>query len=77
MSLAMTLITDPSVLVLDDSTSALDAKTEARVQMTLRRILKGRTAFVITAIPTASVMWFSRVPRAPRAASSLSLVTAP
>lgn len=48
MALAMTLLTDPSVLILDDSTSALDAKTEARIYRTLDRIMESRTAFVIT-----------------------------
>ena len=48
MSLAMTLITDPSVLILDDSTSALDAETEARIQDTVGKIAKDRTTFVIT-----------------------------
>ena len=48
MALAMTLITNPSVLMLDDSTSALDAKTESRVHQTLERIMEGRTSFVIT-----------------------------
>jgi ABC-type multidrug transport system fused ATPase/permease subunit len=44
----MAMLTDPSILVLDDTTSALDAKTEARIQETLSRIMKGRTTFVIT-----------------------------
>jgi subfamily B ATP-binding cassette protein MsbA len=48
MALAMTLMTDPSVLILDDSTSALDAKTEKRVHDTLDRIMEDRTSFVIT-----------------------------
>ena len=48
IALAMTFITDPSVLILDDSTSALDAKTEGRIQKTLDRIMEGRTSFVIT-----------------------------
>ncbi len=48
MALAMTLITDPSVLILDDSTSALDARTEKRIHETLERIMAHRTAFVIT-----------------------------
>jgi ABC-type multidrug transport system fused ATPase/permease subunit len=48
MALAMTLLTNPSVLILDDSTSALDAKTEARIYRTLDRIMETRTSFVIT-----------------------------
>jgi len=41
-------MTDPSVLILDDSTSALDAKTESRIHSTLDRILENRTSFVVT-----------------------------
>ncbi|HAA76556.1 TPA: hypothetical protein DCE37_15690 [Candidatus Latescibacteria bacterium] len=48
LSFAMAMLTDPSILVLDDTTSALDAKTEARIQKTLSRIMEGRTTFVIT-----------------------------
>jgi ATP-binding cassette, subfamily B, bacterial MsbA len=48
MAMAMTLITDPSVLILDDSTSALDAKTEARIHKTLDRVMEGRTSFLIS-----------------------------
>jgi subfamily B ATP-binding cassette protein MsbA len=48
LSFAMAMLTNPSILVLDDTTSALDAKTEARIQETLGRIMKGRTTFVVT-----------------------------
>ena len=48
MAIAMALLTDPCVLVLDDSTSALDAKTEARIQKTLEKVILGKTAFIIT-----------------------------
>ena len=48
IAFAMAVLTDPSVLILDDTTSALDAKTEARIQATLDRIMAGRTTFVIT-----------------------------
>jgi ABC-type multidrug transport system fused ATPase/permease subunit len=48
MALAMTLITDPSVLILDDSTSALDAVTESRIHRTLEHIQAHRSTFVIT-----------------------------
>ena len=48
MEIAMILMTDPSVLILDDSTSALDAKTESKIHSTLERILENRTSFVVT-----------------------------
>jgi subfamily B ATP-binding cassette protein MsbA len=48
LAFAMALITDPSLLILDDSMSALDAETEAKIQKTLGGIMKDRTTFVIT-----------------------------
>jgi ABC-type multidrug transport system fused ATPase/permease subunit len=48
LAFAMALITDPSLLILDDSMSALDAETEAKIQKTLGRIMKHRTTFIIT-----------------------------
>ncbi|OPX31871.1 MAG: hypothetical protein B1H40_03290 [Candidatus Latescibacteria bacterium 4484_181] len=48
LALAMALLTDPAILILDDSTSALDAETETRLWATLNRIMANRTCFVIT-----------------------------
>lgn len=48
LSFSMALITDPTILILDDSTSALDAETEAKIQRTLNHIMEGRTTFIIT-----------------------------
>ena len=48
LALAASLLSRPSVLLLDDTTSALDAVTEARVRKTLNRLMKGRTCFVVT-----------------------------
>lgn len=48
LSLARALLTDPEVLLLDDCTSALDANTEQRIQATLARILKGKTAVIVS-----------------------------
>lgn len=47
LALARALITDPSILILDDVTSALDGETEARVQEALVRVMEGRTTFII------------------------------
>lgn len=47
LALARALLTDPSILILDDVTSALDGETEAKVQEALRRVMKGRTTFII------------------------------
>lgn len=48
ISLARALITDPEVLLLDDCTSALDADTEERIQTTLTRALRGKTAVIVS-----------------------------
>ena len=48
LSLARALITNPEILILDDCTSALDANTEGRIQDTLARILKGKTAIIVS-----------------------------
>lgn len=48
LSLARALITDPDVLLLDDCTSALDADTEQKIQETLTRVLRGRTAVIVS-----------------------------
>lgn len=48
ISLARALITNPSILILDDTTSALDAKTEKEVRASLKTNLKGKTIFLIT-----------------------------
>jgi len=47
LALARALLTSPSILILDDVTSALDGETESRVQESLERVMKGRTTFVI------------------------------
>ena len=48
LSLARALLTNPEILLLDDCTSALDANTEQRIQATLARILKGKTAVIVS-----------------------------
>ena len=48
LALATALLTEPEVLLLDDTTSALDAETEARIRATLNRVLEGRTSVIIT-----------------------------
>ena len=48
ISIARALLTNPSILILDDCTSALDAQTESRIQETLSRVLANRTSIVIT-----------------------------
>jgi len=47
LAIARTLLADPSILVLDEATSSVDTRTEARIQKALLRLMKGRTSFVI------------------------------
>jgi len=47
LSIARALLKDPPILILDEATSALDAATEARVQTALKRLMAGRTTFII------------------------------
>ena len=47
VAIARTLLLDPPILILDDSTSSVDAETEARIQAALDRVMEGRTTFII------------------------------
>ncbi len=47
ISIARALLVRPSILILDDSTSALDMSTESRLQQELSRLMSGRTCFMI------------------------------
>jgi ATP-binding cassette, subfamily B, multidrug efflux pump len=47
IAIARALLMDPRILILDDSTSSVDAVTEARIQQALERLMRGRTSFVI------------------------------
>ena len=48
LALAAALLTQPEILLLDDTTSALDAATEARIRSTLKHVLEKRTSLIIT-----------------------------
>lgn len=47
ISLARALITDPAVIILDDTTSAVDMETETRIQEALARLPQKKTVFII------------------------------
>lgn len=47
ISFARTLLSDPRILVLDEATSSIDARTEKLLQQGLQRLLVGRTSFII------------------------------
>ena len=48
IALARAFLTDPRVLILDDSTSAIDSATEDKIQRAISNASRGRTTFVIT-----------------------------
>jgi ABC-type multidrug transport system fused ATPase/permease subunit len=47
VAIARTLLMDPPILVLDDSTSSVDTETEYLIQQALAELIRGRTTFVI------------------------------
>ena len=47
ISFARTLLSDPKILVLDEATSSIDARTEKLLQQGLQRLLVGRTSYII------------------------------
>ena len=47
ISFARTLLSDPKILILDEATASIDARTEALLQQGIEELLKGRTSFII------------------------------
>jgi ATP-binding cassette subfamily B protein len=47
IAIARALLTDPRILILDDSTSSVDTETEHLIQQALETLMEGRTTFVI------------------------------
>lgn len=47
IAFARTILADPRILVLDEATSSIDAKTERYIQRGIDHLLKGRTSFII------------------------------
>lgn len=47
IAFARTIVSNPKILVLDEATSSIDAKTERYLQNGLNHLLKGRTSFII------------------------------
>lgn len=48
VAIARAILANPRILILDDSTSSVDAKTEMRIQNALENLMEGRTTFIIT-----------------------------
>ncbi len=47
IAIARALLTQPAILILDDSTSSVDVETETRIQAALKGWMKGRTSFMV------------------------------
>jgi ATP-binding cassette subfamily B protein len=47
VAIARTLLKDPRILILDDSTSSVDTETEAAIREALETLMQGRTTFII------------------------------
>ncbi len=48
LAIARCLLTDPKILILDDSTSAIDSETEERISLAMNEVMKNRTTLLIT-----------------------------
>jgi len=48
IAIARAFLSDPKILILDDSTSAIDSNTEDKIQRAIQNILKDRTTILIT-----------------------------
>jgi len=47
IAIARTLLKNPRILILDDSTSSVDTETEAEIRLTLNQLMENRTTFII------------------------------
>ncbi|MBN1260227.1 MAG: ABC transporter ATP-binding protein [Anaerolineae bacterium] len=60
IAIARAFLTNPRILILDDSTSAIDSSTEDKIQRAMRRISSERTTFLITH-RLSQIRWADRV----------------
>jgi len=60
IAIARAFLTNPRILILDDSTSAIDSETEDQIQRAMRRISQQRTTFLITH-RLSQIRWADRI----------------
>ncbi len=60
LAIARAFLTDPRILILDDSTSAIDSETEDQIQRAMRHISSQRTTFLITH-RLSQIRWADRI----------------
>lgn len=59
VALARALLRDPTILILDEATSAVDAQSESMIHQCLGEFVKGRTVFLITHSVTPKILEFA------------------
>lgn len=47
LTIARAILSDPSILILDEATSSVDTRTELNIQLAMGNLMEGRTSFVI------------------------------
>ena len=47
LCIARIMLTDPEILILDEATSSIDTRTEIRIQKAFKKLMAGRTAFIV------------------------------
>jgi len=47
LTIARAIVTDPSMLILDEATSSVDTRTEVLIQKAMDNLMKNRTSFII------------------------------
>ncbi|MHB1296254.1 MAG: ABC transporter ATP-binding protein [Anaerolineae bacterium] len=60
LAIARAFLTNPRILILDDSTSAIDSATEDEIQKAMNRVKQGRTTFLITH-RLSQIRWADRI----------------
>jgi ATP-binding cassette subfamily B protein len=60
IAIARAFLSDPRILILDDSTSAIDSATEDEIQQAMRQIMRGRTTVLITH-RVSQIRWADRI----------------
>lgn len=60
IAIARAFLADPRILILDDSTSAIDSATEDEIQRAMRAVQRGRTTFIITH-RLSQIRWADRI----------------